>query len=152
MSATAPTTGPATCPHGLGHATPILRVQNLDASLAYYVDTLGFKVNWHVPGYASVSRDRCTLMLCEGSQGHSGTWVWIGSDDIKPLWEEFRTKGAKLRHPPTNYYWAYEMQIFDLDGHVLRFGSDPKPDQPEGEWLDENGNVWLNSKIIAMKS
>jgi len=130
-------------------ATPILRVLNLEASIAYYVDVLGFQVNWRVTGYASVSRSECALMLCERGQGHPGTWVWIGVSDADALWEEFRAKGARLRHRPTNYSWAYEAQIFDLDGHVLRFGAEPKPGEPEGEWLDEDGNLWLNNKIIG---
>jgi len=136
----------------LGRATPILRVENVEASIAYYVNVLGFKVNWHVTGYASVSCDRCSIMLCQGAQGHPGMWIWIGVDDAERLWEEFRAKGARLRHPPTNYNWAYEIQIFDLDGHVLRFGSEPKVGEPEGEWLDEEGNVWRNGKVVGTKS
>jgi catechol 2,3-dioxygenase-like lactoylglutathione lyase family enzyme len=133
-------------------AVPILRVRDLDASIAYYVNVLHFKVDWHVTGYASISRGRCGLMLSQRAQGHPGAWVWIGVSDADALWEEFRAKGARLRHPPTNYAWAYEMQIFDLDGHVLRFGAEPKPDQPEGEWLDEEGHAWLNGKIVAKQS
>jgi hypothetical protein len=44
------------------------------------------------------------------------------------------------------------MQIFDLDGHVLRFGSDPRPHRPPGTWLDEKGEVWLDEKIVDHKS
>jgi catechol 2,3-dioxygenase-like lactoylglutathione lyase family enzyme len=125
---------------------PIFRVDKLPASLDYYVKVLGFKVDWHEPGImASVSRHRCSIMLCEGDQGNPGTWVWIGAEDVEPLFEEFKLKGAKVRHPPTNYVWAYEMQIEDPDGHVLRFGSDPKPGQPLGEWLDARGDRWAKS-------
>jgi catechol 2,3-dioxygenase-like lactoylglutathione lyase family enzyme len=125
---------------------PIFRVQSLPASIDYYVKVLGFKVDWHEPGImASVSRDRCSIMLCEGHQGNTGTWVWIGVGDIEPLFEEFRSKGARVRLLPTNYPWAYEMQIEDLDGHVLRIGSEPKTDRPCGEWLDMRGYAWLKS-------
>ncbi|MGB8887844.1 MAG: glyoxalase superfamily protein [Candidatus Korobacteraceae bacterium] len=125
---------------------PIFRVGNLPASIDYYVKVLGFKVDWHEPGImASVSRNRCGIMLCEGDQGNPGTWVWIGAEDVETLFEEYVRKGAKIRHPPTNYAWAYEMQIEDPDGHVLRFGSEPKPDQPLGEWLDARGDRWVKS-------
>ena len=130
--------------------TPIFRVESLPASIDYYLNVLGFKLNWHAEGImASVSRDRCSIMLCEGAQGKPGTWVWIGADDVERLWEEFKQKGAKLRHPPTNYPWAYEMQIFDLDGHVLRFGADNKKDEPYGEWLEEDGTRWLNGVRVG---
>ena len=126
--------------------TPILRVRSLPASLDYYVSVLGFKVDWHAPGImASVSRGRCGIMLCEGDQGNFGTWVWIGVGDIEPLFEEYRSMGAKIRHAPTNYEWAYEMQIEDTDGNVLRIGSEPKADQPFGEWLDMRGDTWVKS-------
>jgi catechol 2,3-dioxygenase-like lactoylglutathione lyase family enzyme len=126
--------------------TPIFRVQDLAASLDYYVNVLGFNVDWsYEGGIASVSRDRCGIFLCEGDQGHPGGWVWIGTGDIESLFEEYHSKGAKVRHPPTNYEWAYEMQIEDPDGNVLRIGSEPKADQPFGEWLDMRGDAWLKS-------
>jgi catechol 2,3-dioxygenase-like lactoylglutathione lyase family enzyme len=126
--------------------TPILRVESLQTSLDYYVNVLGFKIDWQEPGImGSVSRGRSNIMLCEGDQGHPGAWVWIGVGDIEPLFQEYSAKGAKVRHPPTNYHWAYEMQIEDPDGNVLRFGSDPKPDQPVGPWLDMRGVLWGKS-------
>jgi len=143
MSGTEAPKAPATVFEGV---TPIFRVRSLPASIDYYVRVLGFKVDWHDPGIiASVSRDRCGIFLCEGDQGNPGTWVWIGVGDIEPLFEDYRIKGAKVRHPPTNYPWAYEMQIEDPDGNVLRFGSEPKKDQPFGEWLDMRGDIWVMS-------
>jgi catechol 2,3-dioxygenase-like lactoylglutathione lyase family enzyme len=118
-------------------------VQDLAASLDYYVNVLGFRVDWQEPGIiASVSRGRCGIFLCEGDQGHPGAWVWIGVGNAEALCEEYRGKGARIRHPPTNYPWALEMQIEDPDGNVLRIGSEPKAGQPFGPWLDMCGNLW----------
>lgn len=122
--------------------SPILRVQNLSASIDYYGHKLGFKIDWQGPIFASVSRGRCHIFLSEGDQGNPGSWVWIGVEDADALFNEYRIKEAKLRHPPTNYSWAYEMQVEDLDGNVLRLGSEPKSDQAVGEWLDMRGNRW----------
>ncbi len=69
--------------------------------------------------------------------------MWIGVDDAAALLEEYQRTGAKIRHAPTNYQWAYEMQVEDLDGNVLRLGSDNKKDEPIGEWLDMDGQRWL---------
>jgi len=126
-----------------GGVTPVLRVKDIEASVAYYVNELGFKHDWGTGGFASVSRGRCSIFLSEGDQGHAGGWVWIGINDADVLLKELRTTGAKIRHAPTNYPWAYEMQLEDLDGNVLRLGSDPKKDQPTGEWLDMMGQRWL---------
>jgi catechol 2,3-dioxygenase-like lactoylglutathione lyase family enzyme len=123
--------------------SPIFRVRDIKASLAYYVDVLGFKIDWgNDTSLASVSRGSCHIMLCEGDQGHPGTWVWIGVGDAGLLFEEYRAKGAKIRHRPTNYEWAYEMQVEDLDGNVLRLGSDTKKGQPFGPWLDMHRVSW----------
>jgi catechol 2,3-dioxygenase-like lactoylglutathione lyase family enzyme len=128
------------------NVNPIFPVANLDASTKYYVEVLGFKVNWHVPGFASVGRGRCNLMLCEGEQGNPGTWAWVGVDDADLLYQEYLASGAKIRHPPNNYPWAYELQVYDIDGNVLRLGSDQKKDQPLGTWLDINGVEWKQSE------
>ena len=127
---------------GFEGQTPILRVKDMDASLSYYVERLGFKVNWKSPYFACVSRGRCSLFLSYGDQGHVGGWVWIGVEDAAALCEEYKRSGATIRHMPTNYEWAYEMQVEDLDGNVLRMGSEPKENEPYGEWLDMEGKLW----------
>jgi catechol 2,3-dioxygenase-like lactoylglutathione lyase family enzyme len=108
---------------------PILRVSSLPSSLRYYVEALGFRVDWgdqDGAGMASVSRGGHAIMLCEGAQGQPGTWIWIGVEDIAPLYAAYRSKGARFLQPPSDRPWAYEMQLLDPDGHVLRFGSEPR--------------------------
>ena len=119
----------------MAYATPILRVSDLPASVRYYTEVLGFKVDWQTGGFGSVSRDRCSLMLCEGGQGHGGTWVWTGVGDVQRLYEEWRASGAKILQGPTNYPWgSREMHVTDPDGHVLRFASEATSDEPIGEF------------------
>ena len=65
--------------------TPILRVRSLAASVDYYVQKLGFKIDWQAPIFASVSRGRCHIFLSEGDQGNPGGWVWIGVEDADAL-------------------------------------------------------------------
>src|SRR5271166_6807893 len=125
-----------------GKVTPVLRVRDVKASEEYYVHKLGFKHDFGMGGFVSLSRGKCCLFLCEGDQGHAGSWVWIDGVDVEKVYDEFRASGAKIRHRPTNYPWALEMQVEDPDGNVLRIGSDPKKDEPTGEWLDMNGVRW----------
>ena len=129
--------------HRLGHAMPIFRVRDLEASLAYYTRVLGFTIDWKDPGViASVSREKTCVFLCEGDQSAPRAWVWIGAKDIVPLHAELVERGAIIRQPPTNHWWALEMQIADPDGNVLRIGSEPKKREPEEEWLDAEGVRW----------
>jgi uncharacterized glyoxalase superfamily protein PhnB len=128
----------------LGSAIPILRVHDLDASLAYYSGQLGFRLEWRDDPLASVVRDRMSLMLSEGDQGNPGTWLWIAVGDVDELYAELESRGAMLRHPPTNYPWgSRECQVTDPDGHVFRFGAESRPGEPLGPWLDGEGRRWL---------
>lgn len=113
------------------HADPILSVRDMAASVKYYVEALGFRnADWGSDVFTSVNRDTAGIYLCQGGQGRSGTWVWIGVEDVAMLYEEYKTSGARIRKPPENYSWAYEMHVEDPDGHVLRFGSEPRTDRP----------------------
>ncbi|MCB1049104.1 MAG: VOC family protein [Acidobacteria bacterium] len=123
--------------------TPILRVANLAQSLDYYADCLGFECQWQVQDFAAVGRNKACIMLCQGDQGQPGTWLWIAANDVDLLHDEFLARGAVIRHPPTNYPWdSRELHVFDLDGHVLRFGSDLKAGEPMGPWLNGHGQLW----------
>ena len=127
--------------------TPILRVSNVSASVDHYVEVLGFREDWRDEnaGFASVSRGRSHLFLAEGDQGHPGSWTYVGVSDAGALHEEYRRRGARIRHAPTNYSWAYEMQVEDPDGNVLRMGSEPVRGRPAGEWLDMEGRRWIRT-------
>ena len=127
----------------VGCTTPILRVTNLDASLAYYGDVLGFELAWRHGDFAQIERGDAALMLCEGDQGHPGTWVYVGVSDADVLDREVRGRGGLVRNGPANYPWgARELHVSDLDGHVLRFGSDAVPGEPLGDWVDGAGRRW----------
>jgi catechol 2,3-dioxygenase-like lactoylglutathione lyase family enzyme len=126
-----------------GGVNPVLHVNDISVSKDYYTRVLGFKVDFETPDYfIAVSRGRCGLFLCQGDQGHVGSWVWIDAVDVEAVHKEFVAAGAKIRNPPTNYDWALEMQVEDPDGNVLRLGSDPKKDEPNGTWLDMHGVRW----------
>lgn len=118
------------------NADPILRVEDMRSAVKYYVEVLGFtEADWGDDKFSNVGRDNAGIYLVQGEQGHPGTWVWVGVSDAQALYEEIQPKGARIHHPPRNYPWALEMHVEDLDGNVLRFGSDPKQYQPYDEWM-----------------
>ena len=80
-----------------------------------------------------MNRDGAGIYLCQGGQGAAGTWVWVGVEDVGALYEEYQASGATIRLPPSNFPWAYEMHLEDPDGHVIRFGSEPRPGLPFAE-------------------
>ncbi|MBZ5572686.1 MAG: VOC family protein [Acidobacteriia bacterium] len=107
---------------------PVLRVEDMQASLRFYVDALGFEnASWGSDDFTHVSRDGAGIYLCRGGQGQGRAWVWIGVEDVERLHHEYKARGVAIRLPPTTYPWALEMQMEDPDGNVLRLGSEPKP-------------------------
>jgi uncharacterized glyoxalase superfamily protein PhnB len=127
-----------------GGVSPILRVTDLRASLKFYVESLGFKIDWeYQDSIASVSRGKAAVMLCTGDQGNPGSWLWFGITDVDAFHSELLARGVTVRHPPTNYPWgSRELQVADLDGNILRFGSEATH-EPLGPWLDGHGRLWF---------
>lgn len=107
--------------------TPIFNVDNVPSSIDYYVNKLGFTMDWdweQPATFASVSRDGINIFLCQQGQGQPGTWISIFVTDVDTLYDEYLQRGAIIRQPPTNFPWGMrEMNIEDLDGHRLRIGT-----------------------------
>jgi catechol 2,3-dioxygenase-like lactoylglutathione lyase family enzyme len=125
-------------------AVPILAVRNMAASIAYYVDKLGFQKKWewgNPADFACVGRERVDLFLSLEPQGGPGTWMSIFVQDIDALYETYKKTGAIIRKPPADYPWgAREMTIEDLDGHCFRMGGDGGGESRSDDTaeLDEN--------------
>jgi predicted enzyme related to lactoylglutathione lyase len=108
------------------NSDPILRVEDMQVALRFYVDALGFhNAHWGNDDFTHVKRDGAGLYLCRGDQGRGAAWVWIGVEDADKLHDELKAQGVPIRMPPTNFPWALEVHIEDPDGNVLRLGSDP---------------------------
>jgi hypothetical protein len=108
------------------HTSPILRIKDLHRSIEYYQNQLGFSVDWtHDNNFASLTRGNANILLCEGDQGLGKAWIYIGVGDCELLYQEYLQSGAIIKQKPTNFPWALEIQVEDLDENVIRFGSEP---------------------------
>jgi uncharacterized glyoxalase superfamily protein PhnB len=109
---------------------PILPVDDLDAGLSFYMETLGFSLDWRGDSIASVSRDGCCIMLSDNLASAPPVWVWIGLESDL-LFQHYRERGVKIRQEPANWSWAYEMKFEDPFGNVLWLGTEPREDLPK---------------------
>lgn len=119
-------------PRQLECTIPVLPVRDLTRSMAFYVETLGFKLDWggeEGSCICSVSRDGCAIMLSQRDTIGGPAWVWIGCED-ESLFETWRSNGVKVRQEPRNCPWAYEMKFEDLDENILWLGTEPRRDEP----------------------
>lgn len=107
-------------------ANPILHVADMARSVRYYVDVLGFaNAAWAGETFTMVTRGGAAIYLAKADDAVSRAWVWIGVEDVRVLHNEYTGSGATILQPPEQHPWAWEMEVADPDGHVLRFGSGP---------------------------
>jgi catechol 2,3-dioxygenase-like lactoylglutathione lyase family enzyme len=109
---------------------PILCVSDVEASIGYYVDRLGFALqfSWgeerEPPSFAGVARDGFEVFLCLDGQGRPGTWFAVWVDDVDALHAEYVERGADIRRAPVDLPWGVrEMNVIDPDGHRIRFST-----------------------------
>jgi catechol 2,3-dioxygenase-like lactoylglutathione lyase family enzyme len=115
---------------------PVLAVSDMQVSIRFYRDVLGFSLDWggendssHI---ASVSRDGHAVML-ERRQPFAPGCVWIGGSILVSLWDRIRSRADVIVvQRPTNQPWALEMRINDPDANVLWFGTESLKDVPFG--------------------
>lgn len=109
----------------LSPTIPILRVESLKASQAYFRDRLGFTIEWtDEDDFSGISRGDARFFLCERCQGRGASWSFVFVKDVDALYAELKGRGAKIQRPPQDERWKLrEMHVVDVDGNVIRFAS-----------------------------
>ena len=117
---------------------PILRIFDYNKAIEFYVDWLGFKVEWeHVfeegmPIYMQVSREGISLHLTEHHGDTTpGTRVYIECTGLKEYHKELNDKKYKNNRPGLEkvFYGAWCMQVIDPFGNRLTFNEPLAPDE-----------------------
>ncbi len=107
---------------------PIINVADMSTSLDFYKNTLGFSPDWDAQvdsdKVAGISRDGCSIYLCEGTQGVRGSWLWMGAESAE-YFDQVIANGATVVQEATSYPWAYELRVQDPDGNIIRIGTEP---------------------------
>lgn len=130
----------------LKQAIPFFMVTNMDRSLDFYINGLGFekKLDWRPEGsieWCLLDREGVSIMLQvyrkdftpKEKLGH-GVSICIVCVDALALYGEFLGKGVKINEPFVgNNMWVVELK--DPDGYVLNFES--TTDVPEGTQYSE---------------
>jgi catechol 2,3-dioxygenase-like lactoylglutathione lyase family enzyme len=116
-------------------ARPVLHVTDVEASLRFYVDRLGFTSSWRYEKdgktfVAQVDRQSCALILCSQWPEKVGKGLMFISLNVQPetreaafaalnaLRTELEAKGA----PVKDGWWGYQLLVVDdPDGNQLFF-------------------------------
>jgi catechol 2,3-dioxygenase-like lactoylglutathione lyase family enzyme len=110
----------------------VLAVKDLAISTAYYRDMLGLAIDFEVPGWSFMSRDRFRVMLGEcadamaaGETGDHSWYAYVTVDDATALYEEYRAKGFRDLRPIADKPWGMrEFALTTPDGHRITFGQE----------------------------
>src|SRR5271166_3596403 len=83
-------------------AVPQLPVANVQETQQFYRDILGFTIDWSwgENNYGAVSRGRTEFYLIAGKPPFEPITCVINVTAVDPLYEEWRSKGAKMLCEP----------------------------------------------------
>jgi len=107
----------------LTRLAPELPATNLVASLAYYRDQLGFEIKTVLPdrSYAIVERDGMAIHLFT-SDVETSAGLHLFTDEIEPLHDELRKRGARITQPVERKPWGNrDFRVADPAGNALKF-------------------------------
>ena len=110
-------------------AIPVLRIFSVDKAKEFYLDFLGFSLDWEhrfapdLPLYAQIHRDGLILQLSEHyGEATPGSSVFARVEDLKALESELQAKKYGYSRPEAERVdWGLQMQIRDPFGNLLRF-------------------------------
>ena len=130
----------------LTQVVPLLGVTDMERSLRFYLDGLGFtlKNKWEPEGrvrWCWLTRGGASIMLQEYLAGRrpegvlgQGVSVWFQCEDAVALYREFRSRGIEAGEPFVgNSLWV--TIVSDPDGYKLDFES--PTDAPEETKLSQ---------------
>jgi len=122
------------------YTRPILRVGDVNTSILYYREKLGFRKKWGNPDdkpiIAEVSRSGLNIILDSDSVIPKPSTPSVLSmtlqqpEALGALYRELKDRGAKILSPPFEVIWEknlYQFDVEDPDGNVLVFWGE-KPD------------------------
>jgi len=124
---------------------PLLDVKDINRSVAFYRDQLGFALVAHdAPpggqmGWCRLERGAASVML-QGPAGESnvrierrgrGVCLYFICDDADNMYKELSSRGMELHAPTVAYYGMKQLFVPEPDGYAICFESPTQT--PRGE-------------------
>ena len=117
---------------------PMLMCADVQASIRFYTDTLGFTVTGRdddvgASGFAALANGKARLMLASGTYVPTAQKVdgqypqsnyYFYVEDAQALRQAVVDRGWQATECVKRFYGLLEFEVVDPDGHVLLFGED----------------------------
>lgn len=113
----------------LSPAIPIVRIFSEDKAREFYLDFLGFDLEWEhrfetgFPLYAQIRRSDLTLHLSEHhGDATPGSTIFVPVEDLNPFHQELTAKNYAYAKPAVqDLPWGRVMEVADPFGNRIRF-------------------------------
>lgn len=101
---------------------PVLRIFDYKKSIEFYVDWLGFKINWEhtfdelTPVYLEIEKDGLIIHLSEHhGDGTPGSNIFVWCDGVEEFHKEIINKKYKYNKPglEKTFYGAMAVKVID---------------------------------------
>jgi hypothetical protein len=134
----------------LKQISPLLQVRDLETSVSFYGQKLGFQTGSIDGGFSVVRRGDCSIFLAQKTKDVDVTNKaaravpndnWCNYDlhihcqpgTLDPLYAEFAAKGVRMPDcyksgPVTRLYGIRDFSVIDPDGYDLVFGEESAED------------------------
>jgi uncharacterized glyoxalase superfamily protein PhnB len=119
----------------LKRLAPILTTDDMDRSVRFYVEVLGFTCGMQAPGYSNLYRDAVRIMLAAPNKhlewkGPSFTGqLYIDlemAEEVDALWEKVKDRAEVIYAVGDFDYGMREFGVRDDNGYHLAFGAPSK--------------------------
>lgn len=132
------TTNDETQPAPFIDLVPMLMCADVQASIRFYTDTLGFTVTGRdddvgASGFAALANGKARLMLASGTYVPTAQKVdgqypqsnyYFYVEDAQALRQAVADRGWQATECVKRFYGLLEFEVVDPDGHILLFGED----------------------------
>jgi uncharacterized glyoxalase superfamily protein PhnB len=133
---------------GVLSSTAIFAASDIEATLAYYKNVLGFESSWtwgEPPTFGSASMGGVTIMFGldpELAAKVSGHQHWVKVDDADEFYRLHKGRGAVVVSDIENKPWGVrEYVVEDLNGYHLRVAGPPAGDIPRSRPFPEGATI-----------
>ena len=117
-------------PTKLEDIRPVLSVTDMEETVRFYCNVLGFECASRMEGWAALRKDQVELMISLPNAHEpfekptlTGS-IYFNTADVDALWEQIKDK-ARIVYPIENFFYGMrEFAIRDNNGYILQFGQE----------------------------
>ena len=116
---------PSSDPDQFVQGAPVLHVEDVRATAAFYRDVLGFTWDFGDDRYAVVWRDNSAIHFVRGDGNPRGVHLFQWVKDVDACFREIAARGADVSSEPKDQpYGLREFGVRDINGVGIVFGQD----------------------------